>query len=120
MVEDTPLQAEIKAQRALGMKGEHWDNYAVAKYTLEGEIGSTGQAAQHVYDFGQDEVNTLLAHSRQDAAHALGNTKSLLDLNARISRQVRLVNFLLFVSICFLSAIVYKLYPEVFSGLHLP
>jgi hypothetical protein len=120
MKQDSALQAEIKAQKALGMKGEHWDNYAVAKYTLEGEIGSTGQAAQHVYDFGQDEVNTLLAHSRQDAAHALGNTKSLLDLNAKISRQVRLVNFLLFVSICLLGAIVYRLYPEIVSRLHLP
>jgi hypothetical protein len=90
----------------------------VARYTLDGELGLNGQNAQHVYDLDQDQVNTLLAHGRQDAAHTLGNTKSLLDLNARVSRQLRLVNCLLFVSVCFLSAIVYKLYPEIFSELH--
>jgi hypothetical protein len=115
---DTPLQAALRAQKAQGMKGAHWDNYAVARYTLEGELGLNGQNAKHVYDLNQDEVNTLLANGRQDASHALGNTKSLLNLNARVSRQLRLVNILLFISVCFLSAIVYKLYPEFFPGLH--
>jgi hypothetical protein len=115
---DTPLQAAVRAQRAQGLKGEHWDNYAVARYTLEGELGLNGQVAQHIYDLSRDEYSTLLAHGRQDIVHALCNTKSLLDLNGRISRQLRLANILLFVSVCFLGAIVYKLYPQFFSGLH--
>jgi hypothetical protein len=101
----------IRAQRAQGMKGAHWENHAVARYTLGGELG---EPAQHFYNLDEDKVNTLLAHGRQDAAHALGNTKSLLDLNARVSRQLWLVIFLLFVTVCFLGAIVYKLYQEIF------
>ncbi len=45
---DTPLQAAIEAQSEQGMKGDHWDNYAVARYTVENEIGLNGQAAQHL------------------------------------------------------------------------
>ncbi len=96
------------------MKGEHWDNYAIARYTLHDELGMHGEHAQHTYDLSRDEYHTLLAHGRQDAAHTLCNTKSLLDLNAKISRQLRLLNILLFGSTCFLGAIVYKLYLEVF------
>jgi hypothetical protein len=108
------LQARIKKQHQMGLKGDHWDNHAVARYTLEGELGLNGQTAQHVYDLDQEQVNTLLVHARQDAANALGNTRSLLDLNARVSRQLVLANFLLFVTVCFLGAIVYKLYQEIF------
>jgi hypothetical protein len=35
-----------------------------------------------------------------------------------VSRQLVLANFLLFVTVCFLGAIVYKLYQEIFWGLH--
>jgi hypothetical protein len=112
MEQDTPLQAAIKAQRLLGRTGAHWDNYAVARYTLDGELGMNGQTAQHVYDLNQDEYNTLIANGRQDVAHALCNTKSLLDLNGRISRQLRFANVLLLVTVCFLGAIVVKLYPH--------
>jgi hypothetical protein len=111
---DTPLQAAVRAQREMGMKGESWDNYAIARYTLEGELGLNGQTAQHVYDLSRDEYNTLLANGRQDVAHALCNTKSLLDLHGKISRQLRLLNVLVLVSVCFLAAIVAKLYPHLF------
>jgi len=113
------LQARIKKQRQLGLKGAHWDNHAVARYTLDGELGLNGETAHpDVYDLEQEQVNTLLVHARQDTANALGNTRSLLDLTANVTRQLRLANFLLFVTVCFLGAIVYKLYPEIFSGLH--
>jgi hypothetical protein len=112
MGQDTPLQAAVKAQRSMGMRGENWDNYAIARYTLEGELGLNDQTAQHVYDLSQNEYNTLLANGRQDVAHALCNTKSLLELNGRISRQLRFANVLLVVSVCFLGAIVAKLYPH--------
>jgi len=114
----TKLQERIKKQHQMGLKGDHWDNYAVAYYTLEGELGLNGQTAQHVYDLNQEQVNTLLVHARQDAAHTLGNTRSLLVLNVRVSRQLLLANFLLFVTVCFLGMIVYKLYPQLLSGLN--
>lgn len=118
MAQSTSLQSAIKNQRLLGMKGEHWDNYAAARYTLEGELGLNGQTAQHFYDLNREEYNTLLAHGRQDAAHALCNTQSLLDLTRRVSRQVRLLNVLLFALVCMIGAIVYKLYPELSGAVH--
>jgi hypothetical protein len=118
MGQDTPLQVAIKAQRSLGRKGDHWDNHAVAIYTLQGELGLGGKSANHVYDLNQDEYNTLIANGRQDVAHALCNTKSLLDLNGRISRQLRFANVLLLITVCFLAAIVNKLYPQFFGGIH--
>jgi hypothetical protein len=113
------LRATIRAQRSTGMRGEHADNHATARYTLFHEIGFEGDKAPNPYDFDQGTCDMLIAHARQDAAHALGNTKSLLDLNGRISRQLRLANVLLLVSVCFLAAIVNKLYPQVLSGLYL-
>jgi hypothetical protein len=65
MAQNTSLEAMIRSQRAQGMKGTHWDNHAVARYTLEGELG---KSARHVFDLDQDQVNTLLVHGRQDAA----------------------------------------------------
>jgi hypothetical protein len=68
------LQTRIKKQHQMGLKDDHWDHHAVARYMLEGELGLNGQTAQHVYDLDQEQVNTLLFHARQDAANALGNT----------------------------------------------
>jgi hypothetical protein len=98
--------------------GDNWDNYAVARDVLHGELGLNGEPAQHEYYLDQATRDTLLTHGRQDAAHALCNTKSLLDLNGKISRQLRLLNLLLFVSVCFSGAVVVKLYPQIFGGLH--
>jgi hypothetical protein len=36
------LQVRIKKQRQMGLKGAHWDNHAVARYTLDGELGLNG------------------------------------------------------------------------------
>ena len=112
------LQATIRTQRSMGMKGEHWDNYAIGRDVLHGELGLNGEQPQHEYFLEESTRDTLLAHSRQDTAHALCNTKSLLDLNGKISSQLRLLNFLLLVSVCFLGAILVKLYPQLLSGLH--
>jgi hypothetical protein len=118
MKNDPALQSTIKTQRSMGLKGEHWDNYAIGRDVLHNELGWKGEARQNEYFLDENIRDTLLAHSRQDAAHALCNTKSLLDLNAKLSSQLRLLNFFLMVSVCLLGAIVVKLYPQVLSGLH--
>jgi hypothetical protein len=115
---ESALQATIRTQRSMGMKGANWDNQAIARYTLFQEIGLEGEPPSNPYDFDEFTRDTLLAHARQDAAHAVCNTKSLLDLNGKISRQLRFLNVLLLMSVCFLSTIVVKLYPQLLSGLH--
>jgi hypothetical protein len=80
----TALDDTIAQQRATGFKGEHWNNYAVARYTVEGELNHSEQAPQNAYNLSQKEFDTLLVNSRRDAAHALCNTRSLLELNRKV------------------------------------
>jgi hypothetical protein len=115
---ESELQRTIIGQRAIGMKGEHRDNYAIARDVLHGELGFNGKPVEDEYNLDQSKLDTLVAHGRQDAAHALCNTKSLLDLNGRISQQLKFANILLSISVCFLAAIVNKLYPQFFGGVH--
>jgi hypothetical protein len=53
-------------------------------------------------------------HGRQDAAHALLNTTSILEQSAKISAQLRVLNVLALAAVCMLGAIVVKLYPQIF------
>jgi hypothetical protein len=102
----------------MGLKGAHWDNYAIGRDVLHGELGWNDEPPRNEYFLEKNTQDTLLAHSRQDAAHALCNTKSLLDISEKISSQLRTLNFLALISACMLGGIVVKLYPQLLSGLH--
>lgn len=67
----------VKAQRELGYKGAFWDNKAIASNTLEETVGKFGKYPSE-YSLDNDERDVLLAHTRQDVAHALLNTLSLM------------------------------------------
>jgi hypothetical protein len=115
---EADLTSTLKAWRSMGMTSEHQENLAIAKNVANEEMGRYGEHAIE-YSLSQKTKDTLLSHGRQDAAHALCNTKSILDQNERISAQLRTLNLLATVSICLLAAIVGKLYPQLLSGLHL-
>jgi hypothetical protein len=70
--------ASLWARRSLGQKGAFWDNYATARVTLEGDLGQFTDQPPAYYDLDEPTRDRLLAHARQDAAHALLNTSSLL------------------------------------------
>jgi hypothetical protein len=93
-------------------------NLLVARTVLHEEMGRYGEQPLE-YSLQPKTADTLLVHARQDAAHALLNTVSLLEHGAKISAQLRLLNVMAFISICLLGAIVVKLYPQILSGLHL-
>jgi hypothetical protein len=65
-------------------------NLIVAKNTMDEELGRFGKEHLNEYHFDELTRDRLVVHTRQDAAHALCNTISLLDkislLNRRISR----------------------------------
>jgi hypothetical protein len=64
MAQDSALQSTIKTQRSMGMKGDNWDNYAVARDVLHSELGLNGEPAQHEYYLDQATRDTLwMAHS---------------------------------------------------------
>ncbi len=93
-------------------------NYVTAQNILHEETGRYGEH-EIEYQFSRKTKDTLLAHGRQDAAHALWNTKSLLDLNNKISSQLNTLNSLMVIALCLLGSIVVKLYPQILSWLHL-
>jgi hypothetical protein len=74
------------------MKGDNWDNYAVGFETLEGDLGR-GASRPQPYDFDDTTRDILIAHTRQDAAHALLNTISLLRRLTALRRLVYLQCF---------------------------
>ena len=85
------LAGSIKAQRAIGMKGHNWDNYAVAQNILHEEIGHVAPnhpLGQPHYEFDTTIRDRLLAHGRQDTAHALANTTSLLKEVQILNRNI--------------------------------
>ncbi len=93
------IRFAINAQREVGMRGDSWDNHAVALATLSGDLGAGGKqrAPYYLDDMTRD---ILIAHSRQDAAHALLNTISLL---TRV-RQLTLLVYLLLALVLVLGA----------------
>jgi hypothetical protein len=111
------LDHALKMQPVFGLKGEHNANLVVAKNVVDEEMGRYGD---HLLDYQlqQKTKDTLLAHGRQDVAHALCNTKSLLDHSAKISSQLRTLNIFAALSFVMLAAIVAKLYPQFFPGVH--
>ncbi len=113
----TALTHALKMQPRFGITGEHSANFIIAKNVLDEEMGRYGDHSLE-YSLQQKTKDTLLAHGRQDAAHALCNTKSLLDQNAKISSQLKTLNLLVLLSVIMLAAIVAKLYPQFFPALH--
>jgi hypothetical protein len=93
-------------------------NYAVARNVFQEEIGRYGEFAIE-YHFNQQTRDILLAHGRQDVAHALLNTSSLLEQSAKISAQLRALNVLALAVVLMLGAIVVKLYPQLFNSVEL-
>lgn len=85
---DKRIQSTIKARRAVGLKGESWDNQAIARDVLFDELGYNRAERPH-YHLDDQTKDILLAHVRQDASHALSNTISLLERVEKLDRTVR-------------------------------
>jgi hypothetical protein len=79
----------------MGQKGPFWDNYATAQITLDGDLGRFEDRAPFIYDLDDAARDRLIVHARQDAAHALLNTSTMLGQLAWVRRGVWLVAGLL-------------------------
>ncbi|GJE59948.1 hypothetical protein [Methylobacterium trifolii] len=84
------IQSTIKIRNAVGLKGESWDNQAIARDVLFDELGYNRVDRPH-YSLDDQTKDILLAHARQDASHALGNTISLLERVEKLDRTVRIL-----------------------------
>lgn len=63
-------------------------NRAIARNVLHTELGRYAET-QPVYSLDQETRDRLIAHARQDAAHALLNTISLMKEVRRINQRTR-------------------------------
>lgn len=94
------LASAVRMQRELGMKGDNWDNYAVAQATLHDELGYNG-TQRHPYSLDEATRDILIVHGRQDAAHALANTTALLKRAQTLTRLL----YALFVAVIALGIV---------------
>ena len=85
------IQTAIKAQHAAGLKGESWDNQAIASDVLFDDLGYNRADRPH-YHLDDQTKGILLVNARQDAAHALTNTISLLERIDKLDRTVQILS----------------------------
>jgi hypothetical protein len=78
---------------------------AVAQNVLHEDLGLHADEPRY-YDLDQETRDRLLAHARQDAAHALINTEDILDQLAIITRRFSVAAILFLVAALFLAAAV--------------
>lgn len=101
------LQSSIAALKLVGKTGDSWRNHAVAQNTLQDELGEFPANFQSHYELDEATRDRLLAHTRQDSAHALLNTISLL---LRLQWLQRQLTIFMLVTVGLLTAIAWKLW----------
>jgi hypothetical protein len=95
------LRAAIEGDRSFGYKGAWWKNAAKARNILDEELGFFGHSTIS-YDVDEATRDTLIAHARQDAAHALLNTGTLL-------KQMRALRYTLWLVVVLLGVIIWRM-----------
>ena len=87
---DKKIRDEIAANHLYGMTSQDLDNAVIAKNVLREDI----EEGLRFYGLDKPQSDRLLAHARQDAAHAVINTSSILDVMTRITDlQRRITRF---------------------------
>jgi hypothetical protein len=91
------LKSKIEMNRSLGRNGANWENAAMANCILQEDLGHYPDSP--LFDYGLDDEarDRLLAHARQDAAHALCNTETLLKQAKSLRRWLLLTGALVLV-----------------------
>lgn len=80
----------LKSLKDFGNYSETTANGAVARNVLHEELGYYGEMGQE-YRLSKQTSDILLAHARQDAAHALANTTTLLKQVDELKQYMRLL-----------------------------
>ena len=99
------IRDQVRINRSLGLKGDNWDNHAVALITTQHEASG----AEDDFRLPDTTRDTLLRNGRQDTAHALANTTSILD---RVQELNRLVTALLVLVIVLGLAVAYLMVKQ--------
>jgi hypothetical protein len=87
------LKMQLSMARDMGTKDSNSLNAIAARNILHEELGRFRER-QRNYNLDPETRNRLLVHARQDAAHALLNTSSVLDQIRTLKRLVIVLSFL--------------------------
>ena len=71
------LRASLAAAKDFGTTDAATKNFWISKNVLHEELGTFGETTE-IYDLNKNTADILIAHGRQDIAHALLNTGSIL------------------------------------------
>jgi hypothetical protein len=86
-------------------------NAIIGESLLKQDLGVIGEW-QNTYDLDEDIRDRLIAHARQDAAHAVLNTASLLDEVVVLRKRVRSLIFIGIAVLVFLFLILVCVWPR--------
>lgn len=100
------LRATHSAMKDLGRTRASDFNGETARNILHQEMNYFGQY-NHDYRYNLRTARTLLAHGRQDAAHALVNTITLLDEMRKTRRLLRVVMAVCTLNMIGLAALIF-------------
>jgi hypothetical protein len=102
---DDHLKMQLAMSKDMGWKDHNALNLVVARNVLQEDLGRfTGRL--HTYHLDGDTRDRLLAHARQDAAHALSNTAALLDQIEALRRTMLVLIGLMIFSHASVTALI--------------
>jgi hypothetical protein len=113
---DDVLDRQIKGSRILAVPGtdqRQVENRLVARNVLDTELGRYSDP-QPVYGLNDETRDRLVAHARQDAAHALSNTITLMNDVQVLLKETRKTNRTLFLVFIGLAATIWLLVRKEF------
>lgn len=105
MSADEHLKIQLAMSKDMGWKDANALNGVVARNVLHEDLGRY-EGHLHVYNLSDDARDRLLAHARQDAAHALCNTSSLLDQVKALRRTMLTLIGLMIFSVLSVTALI--------------
>jgi hypothetical protein len=107
---DARLAAAIAFIQSKGAQRDHDINSVVARDVMFGESFERDSNSQ-VYNFNKEVIDVLLAHGRQDTAHALCNTHAIL---LRVGRIETLIKWTLALTFMLSGLMIYQLSKGLF------
>lgn len=93
------LAAALQAHKEFGRRGAFYRNEVLARNVLHQELGWHAEEPM-TYEMGEDVRDRLIAHCRQDAAHAVLNGASALDAIKSL-RRLLCLQFVIIVVLLF-------------------
>jgi hypothetical protein len=91
----------------------NFENRLIAQDVTREELGHDPAAPQPEYTINREAIDRLIFHTRQDAAHALLNTITLLDNVRKLERRSRTDRIVIAILWAIVAACIWWRWPRV-------